>query len=125
MCYSAQIWADYNKYVRVFGADIDIHTFVDIYWTRQEEGHIKIPKGMDLSFLSPKTDEARQIRSMIDAYDQQQASLLEQELFQQTKRLNDAERTLKDKTKESPERPAHCWQQDRTGEEPTDRSAAN
>ena len=97
MCYSAQIWADYNKYVRVFGADIDIHTFVDIYWTRQEEGHIKIPKGMDLSFLSPKTDEARQIRSMIDAYDQQQASLLEQELFQQTKRLNDAERTLKDK----------------------------
>ena len=29
MCYSAMIWADYRRYVREWGADIDIKRFVE------------------------------------------------------------------------------------------------
>jgi len=27
MCYSAMVWADYRRYVKEFGADIDIREF--------------------------------------------------------------------------------------------------
>jgi hypothetical protein len=32
VCYSAQIEADYKKYVRMFGAHIDIREFARLYW---------------------------------------------------------------------------------------------
>jgi hypothetical protein len=32
MCYSAQIRAGYQKYVREYGADISIREFVPRYW---------------------------------------------------------------------------------------------
>ena len=35
MCYSAQITADYRKYVHVYGADIDIDEFVRLFWDRR------------------------------------------------------------------------------------------
>jgi len=44
MCYSAQIWADYRKYVHHWGADVDIKEFVRIYWHRQQQPSIRIPK---------------------------------------------------------------------------------
>ena len=59
---------------------------------------IKIPKAMDAAFANPESDDDRQIKEMIDAYDKEQASNLEQELFKQRKRLADAERTLQTKT---------------------------
>ena len=31
MCYSAQVWADYNKYVRAYGVEIDIDTFAALF----------------------------------------------------------------------------------------------
>lgn len=98
MCYSAQIRQSYRKYVRLWGADIDIKTFVRLYWDRQQGAKIKISKAMDAEFMHPETDDERQIKTMIDAYDAQQATILEQELFKQRKRLADAERTLQTKT---------------------------
>jgi putative SOS response-associated peptidase YedK len=98
MCYSAQIRQDYNLYVRQFGADIDIKEFVRLYWERQEGSKAKIPKAMDAAFAHPQTDDERAIKAMIDAWDREQASKLEQELFKQRKRLADAERTLQVKT---------------------------
>jgi putative SOS response-associated peptidase YedK len=94
MCYSAQIRQDYNLYVRQFGADIDIKEFVRLYWDRQQGSKAKIPKAMDAAFANPTTDDERTIKAMIDAWDREQASKLEQELFKQRKRLADAERTL-------------------------------
>ena len=98
MCYSAQIWADYRKYVRNWGADLGIADFIRIYWTRQQQPSIRIPKAMDAAFATPQTDGEREVKALIDAFDAGQATKLEQELFKQRKRLADAERTMQAKT---------------------------
>jgi putative SOS response-associated peptidase YedK len=98
MCYSAQIRASYKRYVREFGADVSIKQFFRLYWLRSQGARIKIPKAMDAAFSEPETDEERQIAEMISAYNAEQATKLEQELFKQRKRLADAERTLQTKT---------------------------
>lgn len=98
MCYSAQIRQDYRKYVKAFGADISIKDFVQLYWDRQKDHKIKIPKAMDAAFADPRTGPEREIRTLIDEFNAQQAAKLEQELFKQTKRRVDAERTLQTKT---------------------------
>src|SRR5688572_14243840 len=98
MCYSAQIEAEYRKYLRTFGADIDIREFVRLYWNRGQGAKVKVPKAMDAGFASPENDDEREILAMIQAYNAEQAGKLEQELFKQKKRLADAERTLLSKT---------------------------
>jgi putative SOS response-associated peptidase YedK len=97
MCYSAQIRADYHRYVRAWGADIDIKEFVRLYWDRQQGAKLKIPKAMDAAFANPRSDDQRKIKALIDEYDAEQTSKLEQEIFAQRKRLADAERTLQTK----------------------------
>ena len=94
MCYSAQISADYRKYTKLYGADISIQQFARLYWERQQGSKARIPKAMDASFAHPQDEQQRQIKALIDDYDAQQASKLEQELFKQRKRLADAERAL-------------------------------
>ena len=98
MCYSAQIKQDFHKFTRQFGAVIDIAEFVRLYWTRSQGGKAKIPKAMDAAFAHPQTDDERTIKSLIDDYDREQASKLEQEVFKQRKRLADAERVLRSKS---------------------------
>ncbi|MHB1944278.1 MAG: SOS response-associated peptidase family protein [Metallibacterium sp.] len=98
MCYSAQIWADYHKFTKVFGAIMDIKEFVRVFWERAEGAKIKIPKAMEAAFADPQTEQERQIKALIVAYGADQAGKTERELFQQTKRLADAERTLQSKT---------------------------
>lgn len=98
MCYSAQIWAEYKKYTRLYGAEIDIATYAELFWNRLEDVRIKIPKAMEEGFSARDDDQERQIERAIDQYKTQQASKLEQELFKQRKRLADAERTLVSKT---------------------------
>jgi hypothetical protein len=98
MCYSAQIEADYKRYVRMFGAHMDIREFARLYWERAE-GRLKakIPKAMDDSFASPRSEEEREIRRLIDQYNASQVKALEEELFKQRARLVAAERTLQSK----------------------------
>ena len=98
MCYSAQIWADYRKFTKVFGAIMDVKEFVRMFWERVDGAKIKIPKAMEAAFADPQTEQERQIQSLIAAYGVDQAGKTEQELFKQTKRLADAERTLQLKT---------------------------
>lgn len=94
MCYSAQILADYRKYVRHFGAIVDLKEFVDLFWRRLTDASIKIPKAMEAAFNDPQGSDEMQIKAHIDAFHRQEAARLEQELFKQRKRLADAERTL-------------------------------
>ena len=98
MCYSAQIWQDYRRYVRAWGADISLDDFVRLYWERESNPRIRIAKAMDAAFAEPQSDREREIKTLIDAYDARQRSTLEQELFKQRKRLADAERTLQTRT---------------------------
>jgi hypothetical protein len=52
---------------------------------------------MDAAFSSPKGEEERQILGMIQEFNAHETTKLEQELFKQVKRLNDAERSLQTK----------------------------
>ncbi|SMG39641.1 SOS response-associated peptidase family protein [Paraburkholderia susongensis] len=97
MCYSAQILADYRKYVRMFGAHMSLREFAQLYFERAEGSKAKIPKGMDDAFLNPTSEEEREIKALIDEFNAQQTSKFEQDLFKQRKRLADAERTLQTK----------------------------
>jgi putative SOS response-associated peptidase YedK len=97
VCYSAQVQADYRKYVTLFGATMGIREFYDIFYRRESETKIKIPKAMEAAFSNPQTDDERAIKALIDKYNEKQAVKLEEELFKQRKRLADAERVLQTK----------------------------
>lgn len=98
MCYSAQIWADYRRYVRDFGAEVGIKEFYDLFWRRKADPKVKIPKSIEAAFAQPTTELERQIKALIDEFAAEQEVKLQQELFKQKKRLADAERVLKAKT---------------------------
>ena len=98
MCYSAQIAADYRKYIRAFGADIDMREFVRLFWERNGGSKAKVPKAMEAAFSDPRTDEERRIKALIEEFDAEQVTKLEQDLFKQRARLADAERALQSKT---------------------------
>jgi putative SOS response-associated peptidase YedK len=98
MCYSAQIQADYRKFVRMFGARISIKEFIQLFWERAEgSSKAKVPKAMEDAFLDPQSDDEREIRALIDRFNAQQVTKLEQDLFKQRARLADAERLLQTK----------------------------
>ncbi|PTB21939.1 hypothetical protein C9I57_04745 [Trinickia symbiotica] len=97
MCYSAQIKADYRKFLRTFGARIDLREFVQLYWEREQGRAISIPKAIDAMFDEPQTNEEQRIKEMIARFNKAQAAKLEQEIFKQRARLADAERSLQAK----------------------------
>jgi putative SOS response-associated peptidase YedK len=97
MCYSAQIEADYKKYVKMFGAVMGIREFAELYW---EHGgrELKLPQAMEAAFSKAQTDDERNIQALIVETKALRATKLEQELFKQRTRLTDAERVLETKT---------------------------
>ncbi|RKT20328.1 putative SOS response-associated peptidase YedK [Paraburkholderia sp. RAU2J] len=98
MCYSAQIQADYRKFVRTFGALMDIHEFARLFFERAEGiSKAKVPKAMEDAFAEPQTDAEGAIKALIDRFEAEQTSKLQQDLFAQRKRLADAERSLESK----------------------------
>jgi hypothetical protein len=97
MCYSAQIEADYRKYVHMFGAQMSIREFARLYWERAEGSKANVPKAMDDAFSNPQTDEERKVNASIEKFNAAQLTKLEQELFRQRARLADAERALQSK----------------------------
>lgn len=101
MCYSAQVWADYRRYIRQFGAELDIKEFYDLFWRRLGDNKVKIPKAMEAAFAEPKNEAEQQIMSAIDAFAAEQTVKLEQDLFKQRRRLADAERTLQVKPRKA------------------------
>lgn len=90
MCYSAHVWADYDRFVRIYGATIDIGTFHDLYVRKRDGAKLKTPKAVDVAFRGVEPDLVREIHGA-------EIAGLEQELFKQSKRLADAERTLRTK----------------------------
>lgn len=97
MCYSAQVWADYRAFTRLWGATLSIKEFVRLYVDRAQGARIRTPKAMDAAFLDAGGDGTSEIASLIREYDAAEAMKVEQDLFKQKKRLSDAERTLQTK----------------------------
>ena len=102
MCYSAEAWTLYDGYVKEFGADIDIEEFWKLYLGREERYRIrkkasdgtKIPKGMDLNFLRPRTDLERKVQDLIAEWNGRKLAESEDELAKQVARLDAAESKL-------------------------------
>ncbi len=97
MCYSAQIEADYRRYVRNFGAHIDIAEFTRLYFLQAEGSGAKTPKALDDAFRDPQNDDEREIWQLIEKTRAAQKTKLEQDLFKQRTRLTEAERKLESK----------------------------
>lgn len=102
MCYSAEAWTLYKAYIDEFGADIDIKAFWEIYLGRDEKYRIrkklsdgtKIPKGMDLNFLPPKSELERKIQDLISEWNGRKLAESEADLAAQQARLAAAEAKL-------------------------------
>ncbi|CAE6700670.1 hypothetical protein R69927_03261 [Paraburkholderia domus] len=64
MCYSAQIEADYKKYIKMFGAVMSIREFAELYW---EHGgrNLKAPMAMEAVFSHAQADNERRIQTLI------------------------------------------------------------
>lgn len=98
MCYSAQIWAEFRKFEREFGAVMGVHQYVRLFWEKRKDGGWrKIPKRMKDAFADPRSDAEREIAAIIAEGDAEEAHALETELFQQKTRLTAAERVLASK----------------------------
>jgi hypothetical protein len=95
MCYSAQILADYRRYVRQFGAGMSLEDFAQLYLGLVEgASKAKVPKSMDAAFLDSAGGELEGVRELVAQYNANRTAALEQELFRQRKRFADAERSL-------------------------------
>lgn len=98
MCYSAQIWADFRKFEREFGAVMNVHRYARLFWEQKENGSWrKIAKAMKDAFAEPRNEGEQKICDLIAEGDSDLARALELELFTQKKRLADAERALQTK----------------------------
>lgn len=97
MCYSAQIRANYREFTRLFGATMSLREFADLFF-RRTQSKLRIPKALEAAFEHPTTSVEHEIKAAIDAFKSERSTALEQELFEQRRRLADAERTLQTKT---------------------------
>ncbi|MFM2120607.1 MAG: hypothetical protein RL722_2075 [Pseudomonadota bacterium] len=100
MCYSAQVWADYQRYVRTYQAELDIREFYELFVRRSQGQKTPLPKAMEAALLRGDLpdgvgmDEGAAIAELITGHQQQLAAELEEELFRQRRRLADAQRSL-------------------------------
>ena len=95
MCYSAQIWADYRKFTKMFGATMSIARFVELFWEKRQDGDwAKLPKAMRAAFSHPRDEQERGLAHLVAEGDRELANALEAEMFAQKTRLAGAERTL-------------------------------
>ena len=98
MCYSAQVRAEYQAYVRHFGAQTSIEEFYELFWRRAREAYMcEIPKAMEDAFAKPQTEREQEIKALIDEFRASQANRYEETLFAQKTRLVEAQRKLEAK----------------------------
>ena len=75
MCYSAQAWQDYEKYVREFDATLSIKDYIRLFWDQATKGSpYRIPKAMMDAFASPADAGTREIQDLIQTWKAIQAS---------------------------------------------------
>src|SRR5580658_538676 len=95
MCYSAQVESKWRRHVREMEARIAFSDFRELAQLRlADPGKYRLPRGFDLEFSDPQTDEERAIKDLVDQYRKAQVTKLETEIFAQRKRQTEAERKL-------------------------------
>lgn len=96
MCFSAQVWADYRKYIRHYNAKISIGEFLQLLKRQAAGERINMPKGLRDALKADTSDnaDAQECRSLVLAYEAAERSRIEAELFTQRHRLVEAERKL-------------------------------
>lgn len=95
MCFSAQVWSDYRKYARAFGAQVSIGEFLELLKRRDAGERIVLPKGVTDAFKTePENEQAEECRALVLAFETAEAARVEADLFKQRRRLADAERKL-------------------------------
>jgi len=104
MCYSAQIWADYKKFTRQFGAILSVGEFTRIFWERREGSSPKIPKAVELAFAEPRDEFEAQVKQMIDEARDAELARIDERIAIQQEKIAEAEAALlKRVTKKSQE----------------------
>ena len=99
MCYSAQIEADYRRFVHEYGAIMSLDEFTRMVVAYFDNPRMRVPKALTAPFLeSPETDEERKIAEVIRARMAADELELLQELTKQTERLANAQQALATKT---------------------------
>lgn len=94
MCYSAQVWSDYRRYVRSYGVDVSIKDFYRIFVRRSHGGSIILAKALEDAFLSDNSAEVEEIVALIKEHRAERALKLQAQVFSQKTRLAEAERKL-------------------------------
>lgn len=104
MCYSAQIWADYKKFTRQFGAILSVGDFTRIFWERREGSSPKIPKAIEQAFAEPRDEFEAQVKQMIDEAREAELGRIEERVALQQGTIAEAETALQKRvTKKSQE----------------------
>jgi len=86
-----------KKLNRELGIRLDYKEALDLFMRRLDDPGLSISRGFEANFESPDNDVERQIKAAIDEHRARTATKLEATLFAQKTRLNQAERSLKDK----------------------------
>ncbi|MBB1061868.1 SOS response-associated peptidase family protein [Marilutibacter spongiae] len=97
MCYSALVKAEFTRFVREYGAIMDIETYVKTYWGddgRPVGRRPKVPRAAERDILEHGPPE---VAELIRQWDAAEVNDLTQELFNQRKRVADGERALQAK----------------------------
>lgn len=95
MCYSAMIQADYQVYVRRFGATMSLEEFALNVWNApNKKAKKRRTRAMEDWLRTIDDPEAQRIWREIQAQRAASETELQQELFKQSKRKADAERAL-------------------------------
>src|SRR5690606_28039553 len=92
MCYSPQIYAEFKRFQREFGAVMDIETYVATFWPGEtKQPRAKAPRALirELEEIAPP-----ELRAALLAQDQADMAALEEELFALRRRVGDAQRAL-------------------------------
>ncbi|MEA9605689.1 SOS response-associated peptidase family protein [Xanthomonas campestris pv. plantaginis] len=93
MCYSAQVQAEFKAFQRAFGAVMDINAYVKTFWWDQgkDPRRVKAPRAMVRELLEIGPPE---LQENLRAADAAEADILTREIFDQKRRVGDAERAL-------------------------------
>ncbi|GAB3331991.1 hypothetical protein GCM10027359_02120 [Marilutibacter aestuarii] len=97
MCYSALVKAEFTRFVREYGAIMDIETYVKTYWGddgRPVGRRPKVPRAAERDILDHGPPE---VAELIRQWDATEVDDLTRELFNQRKRVADGERALQSK----------------------------
>lgn len=92
MCYSAQIYAEFKRFQREFGAVMDLETYPATFWPGERKWpRAKAPRAMlrELEEMGPP-----ELREALVAQDKADSAALEAELFDLRRRVADAQRSL-------------------------------